>query len=567
MGQPRLMSRLPATFLVPLSLSLAACSSDSAAPDLGLADSGFIADAQTIDSGLKEDAGTIVDAGLAADSGTMDSSVADSGQEDQGTIVDAGPEDMGTMTPDAGAMPPSNLPVTRGGQFMGTTEKFNRYYTDPTWMPSQTIYVSRDGSGDGSSRSTPASARDGLAMAAAGSEVVFLSSSQPYQGCYELGSRQNGTYDQPIVLRGEKNSSGGIGVQIECCDSRRRTCINLEGANYVAVTGFEFVGGRYGIRAVGLGYAQAEHQVGIAMLDNIGRSQCADPFFTGQSDWVVIDSVLAEDAGDCDGHGIYLSNGSDWAIVRNSHLRNNYSSDFQINADPISTCQDVNIPYDDARCDGSALRGLGQGVSEYILVENNYFHNGYKARSSGPNFTSVRNSMVRNNVIGFYGRHGTSFWQETNNPNLGSSDNQILHNLFIGDNRRHVLQFVRNSDRNNVRNNLFLGLDEGDGGWTVNSRTILVETDSSITSSSFIGNYYVGGTFDGYSPNRSEHLQSRIDLAWFTNFPTDRERQLRNYRPSAMAPFINLLSNVPEAGSDASGRRRGNMVSAGPLEP
>jgi len=35
--------------------------------------------------------------------------------------------------------------------------------------------------------------------------------------------------------------------------------------------------------------------------------------------------------------------------------------------------------------------------------------------------------VIRNNIFGFYPRHGVSFWQETDNPKLGSSDNKILY--------------------------------------------------------------------------------------------------------------------------------------------
>ena len=44
---------------------------------------------------------------------------------------------------------------------MGFPERFNRYYTDPAWKPSRTVYVSPNGSGDGATRDTPMSVRGG----------------------------------------------------------------------------------------------------------------------------------------------------------------------------------------------------------------------------------------------------------------------------------------------------------------------------------------------------------------------------------------------------------------------
>jgi len=227
----------------------------------------------------------------------------------------------------------------------------------------------------------------------------------------------------------------------------------LEFANYIAIDGFHLKGGKYGIRSVG-GYATSEHQKGIAILNNHGENQDRDPFFSGGSDWIVVENNIAHGAGSGDGHGIYLSNGGDWMIVKNNNLYDNSSSDFQINADPITTCEDEGIAYSDSRCDGSALDGKGRGVSEFILVENNYFHHS----EVGPNFTSVRNSIIHNNIIGFYNRHNTSFWQESDNPKLGSSNNIIEHNLFIGQNSNHLLQLINSSTNNRVRNNILLGI-------------------------------------------------------------------------------------------------------------
>jgi len=90
----------------------------------------------------------------------------------------------------------------------------------------------------------------------------------------------------------------------------------------------------------------------------------------------VLDGNKGYGGGDGDGHGIYLSNGGDWMIARNNEVYDNSNSDFQINAAPLSTCEDEGIVFDDPLCDGSARNGLGQGVSEFVLVENNYFHNG-----------------------------------------------------------------------------------------------------------------------------------------------------------------------------------------------
>ena len=427
--------------------------------------------------------------------------------------------------------------VERGGLYFNQPEQFNRYYTDKDYMPQRTLYVSPFGENadlQTNSREAPASVSTAFANVQAGDQIYFLRNQQAYQGCYGLSLEQSGTYDDPIVLFAERNDDDTRGVKIECCESGRQSCINLEGANYIAIDGFELEGGHYGVRAVGLNYDSLSHQKGVAVINTEAHDNCKDPFFTGQSDWAVFENNIGHGAGSCDGHGIYISNGSDWNIVRNNELYENASSDFQINADPELTCVYSGIEYDDPQCDGPAELGQGRGASDYMHIEGNYFHNGY---SQGPNFTSVRYSMVTHNIIGLYARHGTSFWQETSNPNLGSSENTIQDNLFIGENRRHVLQFINNSDRNEIKNNIFLGVSIDGSDVSVNRSTVLLDVDASVADNSYSGNYYISGQFDGYSPNGSEFSLDEFDPGWFTTFPYDRMGSTADWTPTESAPF------------------------------
>ncbi len=441
--------------------------------------------------------------------------------------------------------------LERGEVFFETLERFNRYYTDSTYTSNKMLFVAPNGSGDGT-KSSPMSVDNAFNQALAGTEIRFLSGQ--YSGCWELAGDHSGSYDAPIVLKAEAD------VEINCCSTGRKSCFNLEYANYIAIDGFHLIGGDYGVRSVG-GYATSEHQKGIAILNNHGENQYRDPFFSGGSDWIVVEGNIANGAGSGDGHGIYLSNGSDWMIVRNNNLYNNSSSDFQINADPISTCEEEGIAYDDSRCDGSALDGLGQGVSEFILVENNYFHHS----EVGPNFTSVRNSIIRNNIIGFYNRHNTSFWQESDNPKLGSSNNTVEHNLFIGNNSSHLLQFIHNATNNQVRNNVLLGIS-GDNH-SINNNTLLIEQDSSTQNSNhFESNYLVGGYFEYYIPSGTNQQNSNFNTNWFENFPHDKKGDIYGFKPTDNAPFLNLGQLQNTSTQDIAGNSRFNPVDLGPWE-
>ena len=487
--------------------------------------------------------------------GAADAGIDRDGAPRDGAIeLDAASDDAAGDRDGEGGAPSGDGPlVLRGGEYMGMPERFNRYYTDRAYTSSREIFVSPAGGGDGT-RATPSSPADAFARAAAGDRITFLAGT--YAGCYELDSDHFGTYDAPIVLYAERNPDGTRAVRIDCCATGRRTCINLEAAHYVAVDGFELVGGRYGVRAVGADYDAPNHQRGVTVLNVDAYGQSNDPFLTGASDWAVFEKNLAHDVGNADGHGIYLSNGGDWNVVRWNETWATSSSDFQINADPQSTCADVGIDFDDPRCDGAAADGLGQGVSEHMTIDGNYFHH---SGAQGPNFTSVRRSLVRNNVFGFAARHGTSFWQETDNPDLGSSDNVIVHNLFIGTNGRELLQFIVMSDRNQVRNNVVAGTMES---------TILINVDGTTGANVYEANEYLGGRLEGRAIENDE-FSDPFSTAHFAAWPSGTSGPadpIAAFSPSAGAPFLDRGTLLPSAPLDRAGRARVAPVDLGPLE-
>lgn len=458
-------------------------------------------------------------------------------------------------------MPPDQPAVARGASYRGVAERFNRAYTDPTWTPARVIYVSPSGTGDGGTAATPTSVASGLSSVQPGTQVRFLRGT--YSGCFELSkdNGRSGTYDAPVVLAGEHNPDGTLGVHIDCCTTGRKTCFNLEAADHVAIDGFELVGGDYGVRSVGAGYAAADHQVGVAILRCDGHGQYKDPFFTGQSDWLVIEGVFGHEAGSGDGHGIYLSNGSDFNIVRHNELSSNASSDFQINADPASTCDGDGLAYTDPACDGDAKAKLGQGASDYMLVEGNFFHHGL---GQGANFTSVRRSVVRNNIFALYAKHGVSFWQETANPKLGSAENLVAHNLFVtSQTDRQAVQFVAHSTRNRFENNVLLGVTLVGAVASANPSALLMEVDDTVTANVYRHNFYGSGQLSGRSPGTEETVRATFDAAWFTAFAS---HDSAGFAPSSGAPFLDLGDLLPEVARDHTGRARSTPTDLGPFE-
>jgi hypothetical protein len=451
--------------------------------------------------------------------------------------------------------------VARAGDYMGFGEKFNRYYPDPTWKPSKTLYLIPNGEGDGATRDKPMSVQAAVTAAGPGTMIYFLRGA--YKGCFEFTKENGGTYDEPVVLYAERAEDGSIGVSMQCCNTGRQTCFNLEDADYVALDGFELIGGKYGVRATGRGYATSEHSAGIAVIGCEGHDQDRDPFFSGHVDWAVWEGNVAYGAKKGDGHGIYLSNGGDWNIVRFNETYGNVSSDFQINADPATTCAEVSIAFDDPRCDAYAGEGEGgQGASDYFLIDGNYFHH---SLGPGPNFTSVRRSIVRNNIFGPQARHNVSFWQETDNPKLGSSDNKILHNLFIT-NGRHGVKFENNSTRNLFANNVILGIKADKGTVQANPSALLMEVDGTVDDNVYRQNFYASGTIEGRSPNDDEIAQDDFSAAWFSNFPAALNHDANDFTPSTDAPFLGLGALSPDATHDRNGKEREDPVDLGPIE-
>lgn len=461
----------------------------------------------------------------------------------------------------AASKPSTRSPaVTRGGTFFGFPERFNRYYTEPGWQPARTIYAAPQGGGDGSAREQPTTLQEAVSQARPGTLIHLLRGA--YEGGIEFTKETSGTYEAPIVIRGERKESGGLGVSVNCAKGERKTCFNFEDADYIAVDSVILSGGTYGIRAVGRGFPASEHSRGIAMLNSEGHDQQRDPYKTAQSDWTVIEGNLGYGAQKGDGHAIYVSGGSDWGIVRFNTTHSNESSDLQINADPESACKEAGVPFDDPRCDAYAGEGEGgQGASDYFLVEGNYCH-----RSAvGPNFTSLRRSMIRNNIFGPQVRHNASFWQETDNPKLGSSENKILNNLFVTT-KRHAVKFENYSGRNLFANNVVLGITIQDGKVAANPSALLMDTDATSADNVTHSNVFGPGQFEGRQPGEKDTVMPDFAQTWFKAFPANLDQSAIGFTPAPGAPFLDkgkVSSDVP---ADMFGMPRRDPTAPGPIE-
>ena len=126
-------------------------------------------------------------------------------------------------------------------------------------------------------------------------------------------------------------------------------------------------------------------------------------FLSGQSDWTVWSAMSPTERRR--GDGIYISNGSDWIFAAFYESRPIRTSRVisRSTRDPASTCNRLGIPFTDPRCDAYAGHRRGRRRAQAATSSSTrtcFSITGWgRARGS---ITSVRRSIIRNNIIGFY---------------------------------------------------------------------------------------------------------------------------------------------------------------------
>ena len=121
--------------------------------------------------------------------------------------------------------------VERGASFFGEPERFNRYYTDPSWTPLRTVYVSPSGGGSGATRGDPTTPHVAIADVRPGDLIQVEAGTYVGSGgaaaFLNLGAHDDGTYNEPIVLRADRGPNGEYEVVFKNCGSRADIAPNL----------------------------------------------------------------------------------------------------------------------------------------------------------------------------------------------------------------------------------------------------------------------------------------------------------------------------------------------------
>lgn len=297
----------------------------------------------------------------------------------------------------------------------------------------ETYYVASDGdNGNTGLQGAPWGDLQHAADTVGPGDTVIVSAGN-YNGFYLETSGEDGA---PIVFQAED------GVVIDQENAVTPDGINLEGASYVVIEGFNVVGtNRAGIRAV-LG----DH---VTLRRNKSEDNFKWGILTGFCDNVVIEDN--ETSGSQDEHGIYVSNSADGPIIRRNRIHDNNANGLHMN--------------------GDAEQG-GDGIISNALVEANViWGNGQGGGGSGINCDGVQSSRIVNNLI--YNTHASGISLYRIDGGGPSTGNTVVNNtVFVASNGRWALNIQDGSTGNHVYNNILLNAHSSRGSIDISADSL-----------------------------------------------------------------------------------------------
>jgi hypothetical protein len=231
---------------------------------------------------------------------------------------------------------------------------------------------------------------------------------------------QNGTAADPITFRAEP------GAIIESRNLRTPDGINLEGASYIVIEGFEVLNAgsitRAGIRSV--------LNRGVVIRGNRIDSAGRWGILTGFSDDLLIERNVTSRAQI--EHGIYVSNACVNPIVRGNQVWGNAANGIHMNGD---------------------LSQGGNGLIVNALVEKNVIYGNGRQGGSGINADGVQGSRFLNNVL--YDNHASGISLYRIDGADGSKNNLVAHNTIVmAADARWALNIQNGSTGNTLVNNI-----------------------------------------------------------------------------------------------------------------
>jgi parallel beta-helix repeat protein len=284
---------------------------------------------------------------------------------------------------------------------------------------SQSIYYISESGNNSNNGLTPQTAFATLQYAAnlvsAGDSVLVLAGN--YNG---FDIRKNGNQNSRIVFKAIESN-----VVIDVRNSVTPDGINIENADWIVIDGFEIKDQpRAGIRIV------------LSDFVVIRNNNCYNNYrwgiFTGFTDNILIENNSCSFSED--EHGIYLSNSSDRATIRNNHSFNNNGCGIHMNGD---------------------ISMGGDGIISNVVVEGNIIHDNGYGGGSAINMDGVQNSEIFNNLV--YNNHATGISMYRIDGGDASKNNKVYNNTIIqpADGRWNIL-VADGSTGNTIYNNILI---------------------------------------------------------------------------------------------------------------
>lgn len=329
--------------------------------------------------------------------------------------------------------------------------------------------------------------------------------------------RSDGTSAAPIRFLADD------GAVINSRNSRTPDGINLEGADWIVIEGFEVTGvDRAGIRSV------LNHHVVIR--GNHAHHNGRWGIFTGFSDDLLIENNITTHS--TLEHGIYVSNSGDRPVIRNNVTAFNRSNGIHMNGD---------------------ISQGGDGVISSAVVEGNTIYENGAGGGSGINCDGVQNSLIQNNLL--YDNHASGISLYRIDGGGASTGNRVINNtVIVASDGRWALNIRDGATGAAVLNNIFYNHHSYRGSISVSADSLSgLVSDYNVVMDRFT-------TSDGASvqtlaqwrtnTGQDQHSLISSPAALFVSAATD------DYHLSASSPAIDRGTSQFAPASDLEGRPR-----------
>jgi parallel beta-helix repeat protein len=324
------------------------------------------------------------------------------------------------------------------------------------------------------------------------------------------------------------------GALIDARNARTPDGINLEGADYIVIEGFEVRGvTRAGIRSV------TNHHVTIR--NNLADSNGRWGIFTGFSDDLLIENnTTSRSVAE---HGIYVSNSGDRPVIRGNISFLNRAAGIHMNGD---------------------LSQGGDGLITGALVERNTIYENGVGGGSGLNADGVQNSRFQNNLI--YDNHASGISLYQIDGAAGSSGNVVVNNTIIqAADARWALNIQDGSTGNTVLNNILYNNHSFRGSIDISSDSLpgLVSDYNVVMSRFVIGDSNVQSLAQWRTTTgQDQHSIVATPAQLFVSASGD------DYHLSPTSPALNAGTAMQAPPIDLEGRARpqGSGFDIGALE-